>query len=41
MTLVTWTMTLLIKSRWYGEEDKDEFQEEYFEMAWLGLQSWS
>jgi hypothetical protein len=33
-------MTSLTKQREYGKEDKDEFLEEYFEVAWLWLQSW-
>jgi hypothetical protein len=35
-----WAMTSLTKPRGYGEEDKNEFQEGYFEIALLGLQSW-
>jgi hypothetical protein len=34
MSLV-WAMTSLTKQREYGKEDKDEFLEEYFEVAWL------
>jgi hypothetical protein len=41
MTSLTWAMTSLTKPKGYGEEDKDKFLEGYFEVVWLGLQSWS